>query len=251
MVNFFNDFSFTDALDIIIVAALVYWILILIRGTRALQVLVGLGLLFVLYGLSNALNLRTLNWILGSFVGSLILVIVVLFQAEIRRALVRLGQASFRPAVYEHGYEPEKMIEELVRGCSTLVNRKLGALIVLERNVGLDEYVEDGVSVDARVTKEILTSIFLPTSPIHDGAIIVRRGMILAAGCFLPLAMDVEIEKDLGTRHRAALGISRESDAVVIVISEERQEISLVVEERIHFNLDAEGLSERLRELLV
>jgi len=178
-------------------------------------------------------------------------VIVVLFQAEIRRALVRLGQASFRPAVYEHGYEPEKMIEELVRGCSTLVNRKLGALIVLERNVGLDEYVEDGVSVDARVTKEILTSIFLPTSPIHDGAIIVRRGMILAAGCFLPLAMDVEIEKDLGTRHRAALGISRESDAVVIVISEERQEISLVVEERIHFNLDAEGLSERLRELLV
>ena len=251
MVDFLRDFGFTDALDIFIVALLVYWILMLIRGTRALQVLVGLGLLFVLYGVSQALNLKTLNWILGSFVGSLILVVVVLFQSEIRRALLRLGQASFRPAVYEEGYEPEPMIEELVRGCVTLVNRKLGALIVIERSVGLDDYIEDGVRIDARVTKEILTCIFLPTSPIHDGAIIIRRGVILAAGCFLPLATDIEIEKDLGTRHRAALGISRESDAVVIVISEERQEISLVVEEKIHFNLDADGLKQRLRELLM
>lgn len=253
MIDLFKDFALTDFIDILIVAVFVYWILILIRGTRAVQVLLGLGLLFLLYGVSHILNLRTLNWVLGSFVGSLIIIIVILFQSEIRRALVRLGRASLVPSssAYEQGYDPDKMIEELVRGCATLVNRRLGALIVVERNVGLDDYIEDGVRIDSNVTKEIITSIFLPTSPIHDGAIIIRKGVILAAGCFLPLATNLELDKDLGTRHRAALGISQESDSATIVVSEERQEISLVAEEKIHFNLDSESLTERLRELLL
>lgn len=251
MIELFKDFAITDLIDILIVAVFVYWILMLIRGTRAVQVLLGLGLLFLLYGISHLLNLRTLNWLLGSFVGSLIIVIVVLFQGEIRRALVRLGRASLVPSAYEQGYDPEQMVEELVRGCATLVNRRLGALIVIERNVGLDDYIEDGVRIDSKVTKEIITSIFLPTSPIHDGAIIIRKGVILAAGCFLPLATNLELDKDLGTRHRAALGISQESDAVTIVVSEERQEISLVAEEKIHFNLDSDALKERLHELLL
>jgi len=241
-----KDVSLMDFIDILVVAFLIYRILILIQGTRALQMLVGLATIFVVYVLAQIFQLVTLHWILNNFLSSIILVIVVLFQAEIRRGLARMGKTPFSSMEEVD----EGFVEELSRAANTLANRKIGAIMVIERETGLSEYIADGVKVDAKATKEIITSIFLPTSPIHDGAIIIRHGRIMAAGCFLPLATDIEIDKDLGTRHRAALGISEESDAVVIVVSEERAEVSLVYDGKIFFNLDAESLRQRLNSCL-
>ena len=142
------------------------------------------------------------------------------------------------------------MVEEITRAATTLANRRIGAILVVARETGLSEYVEDGVKLDAKVSKDLIVSIFLPTSPIHDGAVIIRRGRMVAAGCFFPLATDVDLGKDLGTRHRAAIGISEESDAVVIVVSEERGAISLIVEGKTYFILNNESLRARLQELL-
>jgi uncharacterized protein (TIGR00159 family) len=242
-----KNFSLIDLIDILVVAFLIYRILLLIQGTRALQMLVGLATIFVVYVMAQFFQLMTLSWILNNFLSSIILVIVVLFQAEIRRGLARVGKNPFSSSIEE---VDEGFVPELARAANTLANRKIGAIIVVERETGLSDYIRDGVNVDARATKEIITSIFLPTSPIHDGAIIIRRGRIVAAGCFFPLATDLEIHQDLGTRHRAALGISEESDAAVIVVSEERGEVSLVQGGKIYFNLDAESLEQRLRSLL-
>jgi uncharacterized protein (TIGR00159 family) len=236
-----------DVVDVVVVAYLVYRMLLLIRGTRAIQILVGLAAVFVVFFIAEVFDLVTLHWLLSSVLSSLFLVVIVLFQAEIRRALSRVGKNPF--GAYA-GAAGEEIVEELARAANTLANRRIGAILVAERETGLSEYIEDGVKLDAKVSRDLIVSIFLPTSPIHDGALIVRRGRIVAAGCFFPLATDVDLARDLGTRHRAAIGISEESDAVVLVVSEERGEISLVVEGKTFFNLDAEGLRQRLQDLL-
>ncbi len=243
----FRGFNITDVIDILFVAVVVYQIILIIRGTRAIQILFGLAFIFVLYLVSGSLELNTLHWVLDQFLGSIILVIVVLFQADIRRALARFGKYPFASAHYEAG---EEFVDEFVRSINALVHRRIGAILVIERETGLSEYIEEGVKLDAEVCRELIVSIFLPSSPIHDGAVIIRKGRIVAAGCFFPLATDIELEKDLGTRHRAAIGVSEETDAVVLVVSEERAEVSLVFEGRISFNLSSEELADRLHRLL-
>jgi diadenylate cyclase len=245
LLEIFRGFTLFDAIDILLVAVVIYQIFLIIRGTRAFQILMGLALIFGVYLVSQYLGLNTLQWVLDRFLGSIILVIVVLFQADIRRALARFGKYPFGSSA---PIEDVEFIDELVRSTNALVNRRIGALIVIERETGLSEYVEEGVKLDAGVTRELMVAIFLPSSPIHDGAVILRGGRIVAAGCFFPLATDIELEKDLGTRHRAAIGISEETDAMVIVVSEERAEVSLVEDGRIGFNLTSDELGDRLHK---
>jgi uncharacterized protein (TIGR00159 family) len=199
-----------------------------------------------LFAASQYFELYTLCWILSNFLSSLLLVIVVLFQNDIRRALTRVGRGGFFGG---DRARRGQMIDEIARAAVLLANRRVGALIALEREVGLTEYLEAGTPIDAEVSRELLTAIFLPQSPIHDGAVVVRQGRITAAGCFLPLTSSPIVSRSLGSRHRAAIGLTEETDAAVIVVSEEEGQISLVREGRIARDLDANRLRTSLAEL--
>ncbi len=237
-----------DVVDILLVAFVIYRIFILIKGTRALQMLVGLAFLVMAFVLSQVFELFTLHWILNAFLSSIILVVVVLFQNEIRRALAHVGMNPFLSS-RDAASEGAQVVEELMKASVSLANKKIGALIVLERETDLRDYVEEGVKIDAQLSKELLLSIFLPYSPIHDGAVIVTAGRLRWAGCFLPLTTRPDVDKELGTRHRAALGITEETDAVVIVVSEETGGISLVLNGRITRHLDGASLRRVLLRL--
>lgn len=247
MTDLLTQLRWQDAVDITLIAIVVYWISLLIRGTRAVQMLIGLVILFGTYLLSQILELYTLNWILDNFLTSILLVIVVLFQNDIRRALTEVGRGPFLGLKGWTSYGP--MLEELTRAASRLADRRIGALIVLEREVGLNDYMEAGTTVDAVVSKELIESIFLSAAPMHDGALVIRRGRIAAAGCILPLTTNPNVTKALGTRHRAAIGITEETDAVVVVVSEEGGTASLVREGRITRDLDAGALKTALQQL--
>jgi diadenylate cyclase len=247
MMELLSNFRFRDAIDILIIAFFIYRIIDLIRGTRAVQMLIGLSVVFLAFLSSQYFELYTLNWILDNFLSSILLVIVVIFQDDIRRALTEVGTRTFFGTVPKlYGQD----LEEIIRAAVSLASKRIGALIVLQREVGLNAYVEVGTRLDAHVSKELITSIFLPPSPIHDGALIVHRGRMIAAGCFLPLTTNPHVSKTLGTRHRAAIGLTEETDAVVIVISEEEGSISLVREGRITRGVDAGTLRTTLQRLL-
>lgn len=237
-----------DGVDIAIVAFVSYQMINLIRGTRAAQMLTGLMVVLATYLASQVFGLHTVNWILDNFLASIFLVIVVIFQNDIRRALTQVGAGG--------GFSgPERVargqgIEEIVRGVSLLASKRTGALLVLERDVGLNEYIEVGTRLDARVSRELLQSIFQTSSPIHDGAVIIQGGRITAAGCFLPLTTNPNVSKTLGTRHRAGIGLTEETDAIVIVASEEDGKISLVQGGRITRDVDAATLRTTLQQVL-
>ncbi len=239
-------FSWVDVLDILVVSFLIYWVLRLIRGTRAVYMLVGLTVIVAVYWLSSLGGLYTLNWILSHFLGSLLLIVVVVFQNDIRRLLTRAG----RTPVFSVMTSPQdwKVVEELVKASISLANKKIGALMVLERNANVLDYVETGINLDALISRELIWSIFHPSSPIHDGAVIVQKGRIVAAGAFLPLAMSSHVDAELGTRHRAAIGLTEETDALVIVVSEEKGWISVAREGRLTRGLDGPGLRRFLVE---
>jgi diadenylate cyclase len=247
MTDLFTQLRWQDLLDIVLIACGVYWIIHLIRGTRAVQMLLGLVVLFLTYLSSQALELYTLNWVLDNFLSSILLVIVVLFQNDIRRALTEVGRGSLFGVGERAAYGP--VLEEITKATVSLAGKRVGALLVLEREVGLNEYIEGGTRLDARVSKELVVSIFLPTSPLHDGALVIQGGRIAAAGCFLPLTANPKVSKTLGTRHRAAIGLAEETDAVVIVASEEEGTISLVREGRLARDLDAGALHAALQQL--
>jgi uncharacterized protein (TIGR00159 family) len=236
-----------DSLDILLVTLGIYWLLLLIRGTRAVQILVGLIVLISVSLASEFFQLLTVRWILANFLGSAVIIIVVLFQHDIRRALARVGRGFF-PAVSEQ--RESQIAEEVVRAAQTLAQKRVGALIVLERETGLEDQVEAGTPLDAAVSKELLTSLFLPYSPLHDGAVVIQRGRIALAGCILPLTLRTGLPAGLGTRHRAGLGITEETDAVVVVVSEETASISVVMGGEITSDLDAPRLRVVLREIL-
>lgn len=240
---------FHDTVDILLVYYLLYRILLIIKGTRAFQMLLGIGLLVLALVASQTLEFYTLDWLIHSFWSQIVIASVVLFQPEIRRALAQMGERRFFRSLSP--VESSKFIEEIVKASVSMANKRIGALLVLERETELSTIVEMGTTLDAKVSKEILTSIFLPYSPIHDGATIIRNGRIGAAGCFLPLTLSANIAKTLGTRHRAAVGLTEETDAVVVVVSEETGEISLVMNGVIESNLDAPKLRKRLSELFV
>ena len=236
-----------DTLDVLVVAVGIYWLLLLIRGTRAIQILVGLGTLIALRVAADFLGLLTLAWLLDNFLASAVLIIIVLFQADIRRALARVGRGFF-PRLSER--QESQIVEEVVRACQTLSARRSGALIVLERRTGLDDQIEAGIPLDANVTKELLTSIFLPTSPLHDGAVVIQNGRVSFAGSILPLTLRTDLPEGVGTRHRAAVGITEETDAVVIVVSEETGATSVVMGGQMIRGLDAPRLRVALRDAL-
>lgn len=237
-----------DIVDILLVALVIYRVLLVIRGTRAVQILLGLAVLGIIFVVSDYLELFTLHWILSAFLSSIILVVVVLFQNDIRRALAHVGTNSFWPYL-DSKTTDSHAVEELTKAAVSLANKKIGALIVLQRGTELRNHVEEGVWVDGEVSRELLLSIFLPYSPIHDGAVIVKDKRVLWAGCFLPLTSRADLEKDFGTRHRAAVGLSEETDAVVIVVSEERGAISLVLNGRVTRDLDGASLRRVLLRL--
>jgi diadenylate cyclase len=243
----FGDFRWQDVVDMLIIAFVVYQLGLLIRGTRAVQMIMGLVVLAAVYQGAQYFELYTVNWILDSIGNVLLIIVVVVFQGDIRRMLTQVGTGPLFSGLPRaaHG----QMIEELTRAVVMLAGRRVGALIVLARDVGLNEYMDGGTHLDAQVTKELLQSIFIPASPLHDGALVIQHGRIVAAGCFLPLTTNPNVSKTLGTRHRAAIGLTEETDAVVIVVSEEEGKISLVREGRITRDVDAGVLRSTLQQL--
>lgn len=242
-----------NVVDILVVATIIYWLLWVAQGTRATQLIRGIvTLLAVVFIVGNTLQLTALNWVLGQTWPVLLISLPVIFQPEIRRALEQLGQTrswlpQLRPRV---GEEIDRTVSELVRAAAQLARHRYGALIVLERETGLQNYVERGVPIDGLLTRQLLINLFYPNSPLHDGAAVVREGRIVAASVVLPLSDNTAVTSQLGTRHRAALGISEQSDAVAVVVSEETGQISVAENGRLIRNLDAERLEETLRELL-
>jgi uncharacterized protein (TIGR00159 family) len=236
-----------DTIDIAIVSLGIYWLLLLIRGTRAVQILVGLIVLIGALVASDVFQLVTLRLILDNFLGSAVLIIIVLFQNDIRRALARVGRGFF-PAVSAE--QESQVVEEVVRAAQVLSQRRIGALVVLERETGLDDQLEAGTRLDAEVTTDLLVSLFVPISPLHDGAVVIQQGRVASAGAILPLTLKQNLPEGVGTRHRAAVGITEETDAVVIVVSEETGSISVVMSGEIVHALDAPRLRKTLAEIL-
>jgi diadenylate cyclase len=243
----FHSFRMRDLIDMVVVWFVIYRVLLLIKRTRAVQMLSGLGILAIAYISSIWLDLYTLNWLLEKFFANLFIIIVVLFQHEIRRGLAHIGRNPFFTSITAD--EETLVLEELVKASVLLAQKKIGALIVIEREIGLEEYVEVGTRIDGTVNAELINSIFVPSSPIHDGALIIRGGRITAAGCFLPLTKNPNIDRNLGTRHRAAIGLTEETDAVVIVVSEENMQVSLVMGGQITPDLDMATLRKALYNL--
>lgn len=239
-----------DVLDILIVTILVYQVLMLIRGTRAVQLVTGLGVLVAAYAVSRYLGLYTLQYILG-YLGLVIpIVLLVLFQPELRRMLEQLG----RGGVLVTGITPHvlareeaiRLVNDVARASRVLAMRKIGALIVLERSTGLGDFIETGIKVDALVTVQLLINLFFPNSPLHDGAVIIRGNRVMAAGCLLPLSENPTLSRTLGTRHRAGLGIAEQTDAVAIIISEETGTITLARDGELVRGLSEEELKAAL-----
>lgn len=236
-----------DSVDILLVTFGIYWLLLLIRGTRAIQILVGLIVLIGLSLASEIFQFPTLRLILQNFLGSAVLIIIVLFQNDIRRALARVGRGFF-PSV--SAQQESQMLEEVVKATQRLVQSRIGALIVLERETALSDQLDGGRVVDAEIGHELLVSIFIPSSPLHDGAVIVTDGRISSAGCILPLAVRENLPEGIGTRHRAAVGITEETDAIAIVVSEEAASIAVVMGGEMVRGLDAPRLRVVLHEIL-
>jgi diadenylate cyclase len=234
-----------DFVDILVVAFLIYHLLLLLRGTRGAQMTLGIVVLLGFYSLTRYYRLRTLEWLFANLLTYLVFAVIVLYQNEIRRGLARIGGSSvfgaYRRSVHQHDFE------EIILAATTLASKKIGALIVVERNIGLKNYAESGIELDAVPTYDLLVTIFSPNTPLHDGAVIVQQDRIIAAGCFLPLTLDPHLSKELGTRHRAAIGITEETDAIAIIVSEETGIISAALEGKITRNIDGAGLRRLLQ----
>ena len=238
-----------DVLDILIVSILVYELLKLIRGTRAVQMAIGIAAVVGLFYLSQGFHLETLNWLIRNIIGYVVFAVIVLLQADIRRALVHLGRGRLFRRL-EGKSADDDTVEELVVATTTLSAKKTGAIIVIERAIGLRNYIESGIMLDANLTYDLLVSIFQPTSPLHDGAVIVQGDRIAAAACFLPLTINPRLNRELGSRHRAAIGVTEENDAVAIVVSEETGRISVVEDGDLEHDIDSERLRVRLKQVV-
>jgi diadenylate cyclase len=243
-----------NVIDILVVALIIYWLLWVAQGTRATQLIRGIvTLLAVVFLVGTTLQLTALNWVLSQTWPVLLISLPVIFQPEIRRALEQLGQTSswlpqLRPRTEDETIG--RTVDELVKAAAQLARHRYGALIVLERETGLQDYVERGVPIDGLLTRQLLINLFYPNSPLHDGAAVVREGRIVAASVVLPLSDNTAATSQLGTRHRAALGISEQSDAIVVVVSEETGQISIAEIAHLIRYIDPDRLDERLRSLL-
>jgi len=238
-----------DAVDVLLVAILAYYVLLIIRGTRAVQVLLGIVFLVVISYLARFFDLRTLSTLLQNFIGIIAFAVIVLFQSQIRSALATFGKNPLLGfTAQEH---VESTFQEIVLASTALAARRIGALFVIERLEGLRDYFQNGIALDALVSVDLLMTIFDPHTPLHDGAAMIQQDRIVAAACFLPLSSNPEISNRYGTRHRAALGISEETDALAVVVSEETGTISVAFRGRIIEDLDSRGLRNTLHHLMV
>jgi len=239
--------SVVSAIDIIIVAVLIYEFLVLIKGTRAVPILIGVAGVALAFFLAHTFELKTVNWLVGTLLPYAIFVLIVVFQAEIRFALAKLGRkltfSRMSSAVAE-------TYEDIVLAANLFSQNQTGALVVIEREIGLRTYIESGVPMDAQVSYDLLATVFRPSAPLHDGAVIIQKDRIAAAACFLPLSMNPVLSTQLGTRHRAGIGITEETDALAVIVSEESGAISLAVAGSIERDITPERLRERLSELL-
>ena len=252
----FAQFTWLDVLDIIIICVLLYKLIIWTKETRAYEVLKGLGLLFLCSVASQLLQLNTLSWLLDAFLksGTIIVVLVVLFQPEFRRMLERIGRSgkNLSSALFDAtSLSSMEMIQDVQRAVLAMSRRRVGALIVVEQKTGLGDIIHTGTKLDGLLTGVLLENIFEPNTPLHDGAVIVRGNRIAAAGCFLPLSDDINLARELGTRHRAALGVSTVSDSVTIVVSEETGAISIARDGKLVRYIDAKALQDILEQLFL
>ncbi len=243
-----TEFSWLDALDILIVAFLIYQGLQFIRGTHAVQMGLGALVLVVFYWVAQWADLEAVNWLLRTFLPYVVFGIIVVFQAEIRKALAHLGKTPLWGGWGQQ--RKEEVVDEVVLAATTLAAQRVGAIMVLERDMGLRSYIETGIGLDALLTYDLLISVFNPGTPLHDGAVIIQGNRVAAAACFLPLTVNPELSRQLGSRHRAAIGLTEDTDAVAVVVSEETGVISLVVGGRIQRDLEQHTLKEALLAVL-
>jgi diadenylate cyclase len=238
--------SVADVIDILLVAVLIYQFLALIRGTRAVPILIGVaGIALAFYG-AHVAELRTVNWLVGTLLPYAIFALIVVFQNEIRFALARIG----RKLTFSRTAHDSEAYDDIVLAANLFSQSQTGALIVIEREIGLRTYIESGVPLDANLSYDLLATIFRPSAPLHDGAVIIQKDRIAAAACFLPLSMNPVLSTQMGTRHRAGIGITEETDAIAVIVSEETGYISLAVAGNIERDINVEYLRERLSELL-
>lgn len=243
------EVSWWDVLDILIVSILIYEFLKLIRGTRAVQMAVGSLFIVTLLYASQLAPLQTVNWLIRNLLVYMVFAAIVIFQSDIRRALAHFGQAPFF-RYFSRQHAADETIEEIVVAATMLSAQKVGAIVAIEREIGLRNYIESGIPIDARLTYDLLVTIFQPGSPLHDGAVVLQEDRVAAAACFLPLTVNPRVSRELGTRHRAAIGLTEESDAVALVVSEETGQISLARDGSIQRGLTPDELRERLRPLV-
>lgn len=243
------QFNLWDLLDILIVTFLFYKAFTYLAQTRAIQILVGLFALLVLSIIAKLLHLYALSYISNNLLTIGIFALIIIFQPEIRRILARIGEKQF--GIFTSLEEAEKVIEEIVRACAVMSEDRIGSLIVIEREVNIDNYVDSGTVINGNVTKELLVTIFWPGTPLHDGAVLIKKNRIHKAGAFLPLSLNPNLPQSVGTRHRAAIGITEETDAVAVVVSEETGGVSVAYSGKLIKGLDPQKLKKVLKGLLV
>lgn len=238
--------GFWDLLEITLITILVYQLILFIKGTRGWQMILGMTTLLLLYYLSRWFELRTIEWLLSNLFTYFVFALIVIFQAEIRRGLAELGRGGLFSGLLPH--TDEDIIENIGSAVASLASQKIGALIIMEGDIGLRNYIESGIELDSRISANLLVTIFSPSVPLHDGAVIVKESRIAAAGCFLPLTRNPMLSKNLGTRHRAAIGITEETDSIAVVVSEETGTISMVTGGKMLRGLSGENLITALRD---
>ncbi|MDQ6111870.1 diadenylate cyclase CdaA [Enterococcus gallinarum] len=250
----FNIFSISfliNVLDVLVVWYVVYKLIQLVRGTKAIQLFKGVGLFIVLRFLAGLIGLRTLSWLMDQVITYGVIAAIVIFQPEIRRGLEHLGRSSLFKTSKSEKHKDEVMVQSLDKAIQYMAKRKIGALITIERTTGLEEYVETGIALDADITGELLINIFIPNTPLHDGAVIIRDGKIAVSSAYLPLSESLLIPKEFGTRHRAAVGVSEVSDALTIVVSEETGDVSITMNNQLLSGLSREQYLDILNRELV
>lgn len=253
---FFEDFTIwkylASIVDILLVSWVIYKLLNLIKGTKAVQLLKGIVVILLIRVVSEFFGLNTLSWLTQQAIDWGFLAIIIIFQPELRRALEQLGRGRFFSRSNSPDDEDqEKMVDAIVKATDYMAKRRIGALISIERETGMSDYIETGIPLDAKISSELLINIFIPNTPLHDGAVIIQKNNVAAAACYLPLSESPFISKELGTRHRAALGISEVTDSITVVVSEETGNISLTKNGELHRNLTLDGFKELISHDLI